>query len=478
MDAFFIYSIKVAICIMILYICIKAFLSKETFFHFNRITLLTGVLGCLLIPFIYIEIEEASTLHQPMQTLESVISIKESNVPIQELNTDNYTYTLPETNQNHSISKKSTLSISQILLIIYFVGVFINMILLLYSFWKIKNLIKFGKKTVNNNYILVVTSKKICPFSWKKYIVIWEEDYKNNPEEIILHEIAHIKYRHSLDVIFIELILLFQWFNPAIWLLKRELKNIHEYQADMSVLKSGIDATKYQLLLVKKAVGASSYTLANSFNHSKIKKRITMMLKEKSNKWGKLKLMLLLPATATCMYAFAQPTVENLTETATVSESTNILSEDKITEAQFFQESKEISTVKEKKKDILKNDSNPQKKIEAKMQKMHAEIQKMQTEFQKEIEIHVKEKTAQIQSMEANFVKEMEVRVKDNPNADTQKEVEAMRKKVEVEIQKIETELENEIEAKAQILESKIQKMETEIEKEMELLMKEEEAKK
>jgi hypothetical protein len=102
-----------------------------------------------------------------------------------------------------------------------------------------------------------------------------------------------------------ELVLLFQWFNPAIWLLKREMKDIHEYQADISVLKSGIDATKYQLLLVKKAVGASSYTLANSFNHSKIKKRITMMLKIKSNKWARLKLLLLLPLGTLFIYAFA-----------------------------------------------------------------------------------------------------------------------------------------------------------------------------
>ena len=104
-----------------------------------------------------------------------------------------------------------------------------------------------------------------------------------------------------------ETTLLLQWFNPTVWLLKRELRDIHEYQADKGVLSQGIDATKYQLLLVKKAVGSSLYTLANSFNHSKIKKRITMMLKKKSNNWARLKLALLVPVGLAALSAFAHP---------------------------------------------------------------------------------------------------------------------------------------------------------------------------
>ena len=117
----------------------------------------------------------------------------------------------------------------------------------------------------------------------------------------------HLRYHHSLDLVFLEIVLLTQWFNPAVWLLKRELRDIHEYQADNGVLNHGIDATKYQLLLVKKAVGSSLYTLANSFNHSKIKKRITMMLKKKSNNWARLKLALLLPVGLAALSAFARP---------------------------------------------------------------------------------------------------------------------------------------------------------------------------
>ena len=101
----------------------------------------------------------------------------------------------------------------------------------------------------------------------------------------------------------------FQWFNPASWLLKQELQNIHEYEADESVIREGVNARQYQLLLIKKAVGTRLYSMANSFNHSKLKKRITMMLKEKSNPWARLKYLYVLPLAAIAVTAFARPEI-------------------------------------------------------------------------------------------------------------------------------------------------------------------------
>lgn len=92
--------------------------------------------------------------------------------------------------------------------------------------------------------------------------------------------------------------------------MKRELQEIHEYEADNGVINHGIDATRYQLLLVKKAVGTRLYSMANSFNHSKLKKRITMMLKKRTNGWARLKLLLFVPVVAATLYAFAQPEVK------------------------------------------------------------------------------------------------------------------------------------------------------------------------
>ena len=142
-----------------------------------------------------------------------------------------------------------------------------------------------------------------------KYIVISEADLEENGREILIHETAHISNHHSVDLLVADLCIFFQWFNPASWLLKQELQNIHEYEADETVIKEGVDAKQYQLLLIKKAVGTRLYSMANSFNHSKLKKRITMMLKEKSNPWARLKYLYVLPLAAIAVTAFARPEI-------------------------------------------------------------------------------------------------------------------------------------------------------------------------
>lgn len=106
------------------------------------------------------------------------------------------------------------------------------------------------------------------------------QDLEEYGEEIIAHEYAHIMHKHFRDLLLAEICLLFQWFNPAMWLFRKELKTVHEFEADESVLKAGIDAKKYQLLLIQKTVGTRLYSMVNSFDHSSLKKRITMMLKK------------------------------------------------------------------------------------------------------------------------------------------------------------------------------------------------------
>jgi len=143
-----------------------------------------------------------------------------------------------------------------------------------------------------------------------KYIVISRRDWEDSKDEILTHEMAHIRYRHSWDILLSGVCVVFHWFNPAAWLLKQELQNIHEYEADECVINQGIDAKRYQLLLIKKAVGTQRFTsMANSFNHSKLKKRITMMLKSKSNKWARLKYLYVLPLAAIAITAFARPEI-------------------------------------------------------------------------------------------------------------------------------------------------------------------------
>mgnify|MGYP000237781328 CR=1 FL=1 len=145
-----------------------------------------------------------------------------------------------------------------------------------------------------------------------KFVVISEKDLKENGEEILTHEYAHIRKRHSIDLLIADICIFFQWFNPASWLLKQELQNIHEFEADESVIAQGIDAKKYQLLLIKKAVGTRLYSMANSFNHSSLKKRITMMLKKKSNPWKLSKYLIVFPLAAIAAILFARPNLLNM----------------------------------------------------------------------------------------------------------------------------------------------------------------------
>ena len=179
-----------------------------------------------------------------------------------------------------------------------------------WSLFRMLHLIRDSRIVSRENGITIIAHRKnIAPFSWMKFVLISETDLLENGTEILVHEVAHIRKRHSIDLLVADICIFFQWFNPASWLLKQELQNIHEYETDECVINQGIDAKKYQLLLIKKAVGTRLYSMANSFNHSSLKKRITMMLKEKSSPWARLKYLYVLPLAAIAITAFARPEV-------------------------------------------------------------------------------------------------------------------------------------------------------------------------
>lgn len=149
---------------------------------------------------------------------------------------------------------------------------------------------------IGTRILVLLPAGKVAPFSWGRYIVMGEDDYASAGEAITAHELAHIRCRHSIDMIVAQLVCVLLWYNPAAWLMREELKTVHEYQADDSVLASGIDPRTYQMLLIKKAVGTRFQSLANSLNHSKLKKRITMMYKEKNSGLRRLRGLVLAAA--------------------------------------------------------------------------------------------------------------------------------------------------------------------------------------
>ena len=308
MGALLLYILKSTICLILFYLGFKALLSNDTFFRFNRWVLLVGIATCILLPAIKIQTSEPLLIQQPIIHLEKMIAGEETVVTYLSDNT-------PEVDRTPVVTPAKMIDWGQIIALLYWVGFIFCLMTTLLSFRKMFVLIRSGRKLQQGRYTLILVPSCVSPFSWGRYIILSEEDYEKYPDEILTHEMMHLKSHHSIDLLFMECILWLHWFNPAIWLLKRELKDIHEYQADKGVLTQGVDATKYQLLLVKKAVGSSLYTLANSFNHSKIKKRITMMLKGKSNNWARLKLLLLVPVGLIVLNAFARPEVNRQLET-------------------------------------------------------------------------------------------------------------------------------------------------------------------
>ena len=151
------------------------------------------------------------------------------------------------------------------------------------------------------------------------HIVISEKDYLENGKQILLHETAHIRCRHSWDIIWLSIVEIFQWFNPFAWMLSKDLQDIHEFEADSYVIRQGEDAYNYQLLLIEKAVSKSSFSLANSFNSSQIKQRIRMMNHRPSHPWAKMKHLYLIPIAILILGIFSPKTPATAQETSELS---------------------------------------------------------------------------------------------------------------------------------------------------------------
>lgn len=301
MGAFFIYILKSSVCLVLFYLFFRLLLSKETFHRFNRAALLGVLFFSLLIPCI-----EMTTRHQ-VEVQQAVLSI-EQLLMMAELNA-----TAPEVGA--MVQEAPTVSWIQVVLLVYLAGIVFFACRNICSLICLFRLIYSGRhEKLEKGIILVVHNRTIAPFSWMKYIVISRKDLEENGREILIHETAHIRHRHSIDLLLADICIFFQWFNPGAWLLKQELQNIHEYEADETVINEGVNAKEYQLLLIKKAVGTRLYSMANSFNHSKLKKRITMMLKEKSSPWARLKYLYVLPLAAIAVTAFARPEISEKVE--------------------------------------------------------------------------------------------------------------------------------------------------------------------
>ena len=295
-----IYSIKSALVLALLYLPYTLMLRQESFFRMNRITLLTILMLALVLPIV--DIPSLATPEQP------VVYEMQHRIMLMTQEAEMTTKSLAATTR--------TISWLGILAIVYIIGVILALLIRLWQFFKIGQIIRGGCLWTDKSGKATIYCHidDVAPFSWMRSIVISEKDYKPYGREILLHEKAHILNLHSMDILFLTLVEAVQWWNPIAYLLGHSLRDVHEYEADDYVLHQGISLHNYQELLVKKALANTSYAFANNFNHSLIKKRIYMMNHPKSNPWLRSKVLYILPVMLVVLTAFATPKLNEKVE--------------------------------------------------------------------------------------------------------------------------------------------------------------------
>lgn len=253
------YSLSSALMLACMYLIYKWMLAGENQHSYNRL-LLWGIYAVALsAPVLMPQIADLFKQRQAAAPQQGIIALE-----------------LPEISLAEPSQGGATLP--AIILALYLLGVVVVAGYTAMVGWRLWRVISSGEKIRQRNYTLVlIDNNDIAPFSWVRFIVMNRNDYSASGHVITLHESRHLAARHWIDLLFAQLVCILQWFNPAAWLMREELKTVHEYQADAAVLASGTDARQYQMLLIKKAVGARFPSLANSLNHSKLKKRVTMM---------------------------------------------------------------------------------------------------------------------------------------------------------------------------------------------------------
>ena len=360
------YIFETTLCLTILYFLFRLFFRKDTLFRTNRFLLLMGTVVCTSLPLLQIDVPQYTTLQLPITAVRHLLTEKDVN--IERKGSVDEKHLFGETNlfvagkgddteENHA-NVIHTIPVTLLLGGCYFIGALVVFTFLLFSTIRMRRLIHSYPACNYGKYKLIICPEKIVSFSWGNTIVLSQEDYERNPGEILLHEQMHLQHRHTWDLLWMECIMILHWFNPAAWLLMRELREVHEYEADNGVINNGIDATEYQLLLVKKSVGTRLYSMACGFNHSKIKKSITMMLKRRTNNWARLKLLLFVPVAAGTLYAFARPEVKKTMGQAintSVSVKQNPVQESELQQLEAFFERKAEDAVGGKKEYQIEN---------------------------------------------------------------------------------------------------------------------------
>ena len=285
MNNLFLYLFESGVSLSLLYIVYWLFLKKDTFFSRNRIYLATSILFSMIIPLINIRLTPGT------DSIAQIIQLDEILIT-------------PEISRSFT-SIFLTKSVS-LLLVIYLLGLSFFSGILIFRLYQIWNWIQKGESSTNGNIKIIRVQQNISPFSFFNWIFLPEnhkDEFEN--DEIINHEKIHIQQLHTVDLLISELLIVFQWFNPIVWLYRLSFKEIHEYTADSLVLKKGVQLNNYQNLIMNQIFGIQFFPVGNNFNKSLIKNRIIMMTKNKSSMLSNLKLLVIPPVLIALILVFS-----------------------------------------------------------------------------------------------------------------------------------------------------------------------------
>lgn len=284
MEALLTYTWRVAACLAVAWLFFRLLLGRETFCHLNRLVVLALLVLSFLLPLCVITVRREVSI--PYEVWVHATEVRSAAAPV---------------------SAAAPFPWAALLGGLYLAGVLAAACRMVWSLAAVVRVIRRGRRErLADGVVLVRSPQPVTPFSWGRYVVLAETEPSEEVATILLHERAHVRLHHTWDLLFADLAGCLQWFNPAVWLLRRELCAIHEYEADRAVLEAGTDARTYQLLLVRRAVGTQLFVAANNFNHSKLQNRIAMMLKKRSSRWAAARTLLILPLTAVALGAFAR----------------------------------------------------------------------------------------------------------------------------------------------------------------------------
>ena len=329
MAAFIIYIVRWAVCLTLLYSLFGLLLKRETLHSMNRVVLLVILLASMVLPFVQLETKTPNYVTQGREILESRILAEERIVKKE----GDHWASDAEAEYARNISRITNTPVKidhfllgngkwnwvQTLLLlieIYVFGLFIAWLRYFWSLAMLTRLILQGKRVTIEGlprHVRAITHPDIkTPCSWMRWMILNPADVSARP--VIQHELSHIRLGHSWDMLLCEFTCRMLWFVPFAWMMRQDLRDVHEYQADRHVLSTGIKDEEYQQLLIRKATSTRLQPVVNALNHSPIKRRFIMMYRKPSRRWVALKAFYLLPLSALALMAFATPKLKEVVE--------------------------------------------------------------------------------------------------------------------------------------------------------------------